>query len=163
MIIDTLDNLNCYFGISADLDCAISVLKHFNFSTLEAGEYPDFPGWGTDFVMKVLEPDIVTDQKSIPWEYHENVIDVQCVLKGGSELIGYAPRSKLSGWEYDAENDVAYTNEECDYLPIKLGEYDFAIFFPQDAHRKVQSSGDKGYHKLVFKVPAKKRKQWKID
>ena len=131
MIIDTLDNLGFYFGMSKELDSAISVLKHYNLSALEAGEYPDFTDWSTD-----------------------------SVLKGGSELIGYAPRNKLSGWEYDAEHDVAYSNDECNYLPLRLEEYDFAIFFPQDAHRKIKSSGTKGYHKVVFKVPVKKRSRW---
>ena len=44
MIIDTLDNLGFYFGISKELDYAISVLKNYNLSRLEAGDYPDFPG-----------------------------------------------------------------------------------------------------------------------
>ena len=144
MIIDTLDNLGFYFGMSKELDSAISVLKHYNLSALEAGEYPDFTDWSTDSVLKILEPEFVTDEKSIPWEYHENVIDVQCVLKGGSELIGYAPRNKLSGWEYDAEHDVAYSNDECNYLPLRLEEYDFAIFFPQDAHRKINQGLSQG-------------------
>ena len=69
-----------------------------------------------------------------------------------SNLIN-TPRNKLTGWEYDEEKDVAYSFDHSDYLPIKLAEGDFAIFFPQDAHRKVQSSGDEGYHKIVLKVP----------
>lgn len=158
MILDTLDNLSFYFGMSEDLDSAISVLKHYNFSSLRPGEYPDIATWDSDIVLRVLEPEIVTDSESIPWEYHENVIDVQCVLKGGSELIGYAPRNKLTGWQYDPEKDVAYTSDRCDYLPLKLGECDFAIFFPQDAHRKIQSSGTKGYHKVVFKVPISRQR-----
>lgn len=166
MVIDTLDNLRFYFGLSKELDYAISVLKHYDLSTLKPGEYPDFPGWDSDSVLKILEPEIVADVDDIPWEYHEHAIDVQCVLKGGSELIGYAPRNKLSNWEYDEKNDVAYSKEKCNYLPIKLEENDFVIFFPQDAHRKVQSSGSKGYHKVVFKVPISERQQhkyWDFD
>lgn len=153
MIIDTLDNINFYFGMSKELDTALSVLKHYDLSLLQPGEYPDFPVAGCNTLLKILEPDIVNGGENIPWEYHKNIIDVQCVLKGGSELIGYAPRSKLSGWEYDEKSDVAYTNAQCNYLPIRLDEFDFAIFFPQDAHRKLQSSGVEGYHKLVLKVP----------
>lgn len=154
MIIDTLDNLNFYFGISKGLDCALSVLKHYNLSDLVPGEYPDFPIEGCDTVLKILAPEIVVDESAIPWEYHDRHIDVHCVLKGGNEIIGYAPRNKLDGWKYDPEKDVAYTQAPCDYLPIRLKENDFAVFFPQDAHRKVQSMGTEGYHKLVFKVPA---------
>lgn len=163
MIIDTLDNLGFYFGISKELDYAISVLKNYNLSQLEAGDYPDFPGWGSNSVLRIFEPEIVNDTEEIPWEYHENAIDIQCVLEGGEELVGYAPRKKLSGWVYDTEKDVAYTRDKSNYLPIQLEEGDFAIFFPQDAHRKIQSSGREGYHKVVFKVPVSKRKRWSFD
>ena len=153
MIFDTLDNIDFYFGMSRELDSALTVLKHYNLSLLKPGEYFDFPITGCNTTLKILEPEIVNDEDAIPWEYHENLIDVQCVLKGGNELIGYAPRSKLEGWVYDAASDTSFTTARCNYLPIRMNEYDFAIFFPQDAHRKIQSGGAKGYHKLVLKVP----------
>lgn len=156
MIIDTLDNLSFYFGMSKDLDSAISILKHFNLSMLAPGVYEDLADWDTGTELKIFEPEIITDPEEIPWEYHEHTIDVQVVLKGGAELIGYAPRSKLKGWQYHEDVDTAYTTGDCDYLPLRLDENDFAIFFPQDAHRKVQSEGQKGYRKLVFKVPISK-------
>lgn len=153
MIIDTLDNLNFYFGLSKELDSALTVLKHYNLSLLAPGDYYDFPISGCNTTLKILEPGFVTEENSIPWEYHKNLIDVQCVLRGGSELIGYAPRSKLNDWEYDEQNDVAYSSSAYDGLPIRLDENDFAIFFPQDAHRKITGSGETGYRKLVLKVP----------
>lgn len=153
MIIDTLDNISFYFGMSKELDNALSVLKNYNLSFLKPGEYPDFPVEGCNMLLKILEPEQVPEDKQIPWEYHENHIDVQCVLKGGSELIGYAPRCKLDGWEYVPEKDTAYTQASSNYLPIRLEEYDFAVFFPQDAHRKVQGIGTSGYRKLVLKIP----------
>lgn len=153
MILDTLDNIGFYFGMSRELDVALSVLKNYNLSLLQPGEYPNFPVDGYNTVLKILEPELVDPSKVIPWEYHQNHIDVQCVLKGGSEIIGYAPRNKLDGWVYHEAEDTAYTNASNNYLPIRLGEYDFAVFFPQDAHRKLQSSGSVGYRKLVLKVP----------
>lgn len=158
MIIDTLENLGFYFGISKELDVTLSVLRHYNLSMLKPGEYPDFPVEGYNTVLKILEPRLVSEEDHVPWEYHEHCIDVMCVLEGGTETIGYAPRSKLGGWKYDPEKDVAYTDEECSYLPIRMEPNDFAIFFPQDAHRKVESSGKAGYHKLLFKVPVSKKK-----
>lgn len=155
MILDTLDNINFYFGMSKELDAALSVLKHYNLSLLPCGEYTDFQVGDCETFLKLFEPELVDENSNIPWEYHKNIIDVQCVLKGGSELIGYAPRNKLEGWEYDKQKDTAYTSCACNYLPIRLNEYDFAIFFPQDAHRKIQSTGVKGYKKLVLKVPTK--------
>ena len=138
MIVDTLDNINFYFGMSRELDAALTVLKHYNLSLLDPGDYYDFPIAGCNTTLKILEPEIVTDENAIPWEYHENQIDVQC---------------KLSGWKYDETRDTAYTTAQCNYLPIRLDENDFAIFFPQDAHRKIHSSGSEGYRKLVLKVP----------
>lgn len=153
LIIDTRDHINFYFGMSKELDMALSVLKHYDLSLIQPGEYPDFPIIGSNIVLRVLEPDMLDDETAVPWEYHKHTIDVQYVLKGGSELIGYAPRSKLSGWEYDEKTDTAYTKDPGRYLPIRLEEHDFAIFFPQDAHRKIKSIGAEGYHKIVIKVP----------
>lgn len=153
MIVDTLDNLNYYYGLCKGLDGALSALKHFLLSYIPPGEYPNYPFEDCDTVLKILEPRLITEDEGIPWEYHANHIDVHCVLKGGSELIGYVPRSRLSGWKYDPADDVAYTKADSEYMPVWLGENDFAVFFPQDAHRKVRSSGTDGYHKVVFKVP----------
>lgn len=153
MIVDTLDNINFYFGMSRELDAALTVLKHYNLSLLDPGDYYDIPFAGCNTTLKIMEPEIITDENAIPWECHENLIDVQCVLKGGAELIGYAPRSKLSGWEYDEGRSTSFTTAQCNYLPIRLDENVFAVFFPQDAHRKIHSSGTSGYRKLVQKVP----------
>lgn len=154
MIIDTLNNIDFYFGMSKELDLALSIMKHYRFSMLQAGEYTDITEG--DAVVKIMEPDLVCDENAVPWEYHTHTIDVQYVLKGGSERIGYAPQCKLDGWgEYDAQKDVTYSRAECSYLPVQLEEEDFAIFFPQDAHRKVSSTGREGYRKIVIKVPAR--------
>lgn len=153
MIIDTYENINFYFGMSKDLNAALTILKHYYLSHLAPGEYTGFPDDESNVILKIIDVKGEVDAEKIPWEYHEKYIDVQHVLKGGSELIGYTPRNKLTGWEYDEEKDVAYSFDHSDYLLIKLAEGDFAIFFPQDAHRKVQSSGDEGYHKIVLKVP----------
>lgn len=155
MIVDTLGNIGVYFGMSQELNVALSVLKNYDLSAMAPGEYHNFPVDGYDMVLKILEPDMVEDASSIPWEYHREHVDVQCVLKGGSEIIGYTPRNKLSGWEYHEDTDTAYSKDNSDYLPLRLEEYDFAIFFPQDAHRKLRSTGAPGYRKLVMKVPVK--------
>lgn len=153
MIVDTLDNIGFYFGMSRELDVALSVLKNYDLSMMPTGEYRDFPVEGYDMILKILEPDKVEEDAGIPWEYHREHVDVQCVLKGGSEIIGYAPRNKLSGWTYSEDTDTAYSTDKSDYLPLRLEEYDFAIFFPQDAHRKLYGAGTQGYRKLVMKVP----------
>ena len=56
MIVDTLDNINFYFGMSRELDAALTVLKHYNLSLLDPGDYYDFPIAGCNTTLKILEP-----------------------------------------------------------------------------------------------------------
>lgn len=153
MIVDTMENINFYFGMSQELDQALSVLKNYSLKLLEPGIYEDFPVAGSGITLKVLDADTLEDETIIPWEYHKEHIDLQWVLGGGTEVIGYAPRTRLANWEYNPETDSAITKDICDYLPIRLEDNDFAIFFPQDAHRKIQSYSRTGYKKIVVKIP----------
>ena len=153
MIIDTYENINFYFGMSKELNAALTVLKHYDLSSLPPGEYLDFPFSGSNVLLRIIEAETQIDGDNIPWEYHEKHIDVQYVLKGGSEILGYSPRSKLGGWTKSDDDDVVYSTDHSNYLPIKLEEGDFAIFFPQDAHRKLESCAREKYRKIVIKVP----------
>ena len=67
MIVDTLDNINFYFGMSRELDAALTVLKHYNLSLLDPGDYYDFPIAGCNTTLKILDPEIVTYENDIHW------------------------------------------------------------------------------------------------
>lgn len=153
MIVDTVDNVNIYFGLSQELDCALSVLKNYILKAIDVGRYADFPIAGCNIELIVKEPGIVEDSSKIPWECHEKFIDVQWVLEGGTETIGYQRRSKIPNWIYHEENDTAFSlaDSECQLITLEPG--DFAIFFPQDAHKKISGTGDDKYRKIVIKVP----------
>lgn len=153
MIVDTIDNVNVYFGLSAELDCALSVLKNYILKAIDVGSYEDFPIAGCSIELIVKEPGIVEDSSKIPWEYHKKFIDVQWVLEGGAETIGYQRRDKIPDWVYHEENDTAVSFADIECQKITLEPDDFVIFFPQDAHRKIRGSGDEKYRKIVIKVP----------
>lgn len=66
------------------------------------------------------------------FEAHNKYIDVQFMLKG-DELVGWAPREKLSEISAAPEKDYYELFGESDYFPLNEGY--FMIFFPEDAHQ----------------------------
>ena len=83
-------------------------------------------------------------------EAHKKFIDVQCVLKG-KELFGVADLSGQTMYEDKfEEKDVAFYKGEVDLLTLTDG--DFAIVFPEDAHRPQQGDGSR-VEKVVVKIP----------
>jgi YhcH/YjgK/YiaL family protein len=83
-------------------------------------------------------------------ETHEKYIDIQLVLAGTDDM-GWKPKSlcKKPTGEYDQKNDEQiFTDEPDAWLSTKSGA--FAIFFPEDAHMPLISSGQ--VHKVIVKV-----------
>ena len=88
-------------------------------------------------------------------EAHKKYIDIQLVLAGTDEM-GWKSRSscKQPSGEYDQETDVQIFADEPDaWLSVRRGA--FAIFFPEDAHMPLISSGR--LHKVVAKVAVDQR------
>lgn len=66
------------------------------------------------------------------FEAHKDFIDIHYVIKG-SEVFGYSNLSKLTVTkEYDKEGDYFLLDGAADELA--LGEGDFCVVFPEDAH-----------------------------
>mgnify|MGYP001273074137 FL=1 len=83
------------------------------------------------------------------FEAHNKYIDVQFMLKG-DELVGWAPREKLSEISAAPERDYYELFGESDYFPLNEGY--FMIFFPEDAH---QPGLVKDYSEQVTKIVLK--------
>lgn len=83
-------------------------------------------------------------------EIHDRYIDVQLVLEGTEEM-GWKPRSActLAVAEYDAEKDFQlFQDLPQTWAQVHPGQ--FALFFPEDAHAPLVSTGM--IHKIVVKV-----------
>ncbi|MCE5212674.1 MAG: YhcH/YjgK/YiaL family protein, partial [Deltaproteobacteria bacterium] len=83
-------------------------------------------------------------------ETHEKYIDIQLILAGTDEM-GWKPGSlcKKPSGEYDQKNDEqVFTDEPDAWISTQSGS--FVIFFPEDAHMPLISSGR--IHKVVVKV-----------
>jgi len=89
-------------------------------------------------------------QKHALLETHEKYIDIQLVL-AGTDDIGWKPKSlcKQPTGESDQESDLQFFEDKPNtWLSIESGE--FAIFFSEDAHMPLISSGQ--IHKIVVKI-----------
>jgi YhcH/YjgK/YiaL family protein len=83
-------------------------------------------------------------------ETHEKYIDIQLVLAGTDDM-GWKSKSlcKQPSGRYDQKTDEQlFTDEPDAWLSTKSGA--FAIFFPEDAHMPLISSGH--LHKVIVKV-----------
>ena len=83
-------------------------------------------------------------------ECHRRYIDIQLVLEGTDEM-GWKPLSDCHQpiSEYSAERDIRFFNDAADSW-ISTPENSFCIFFPEDAHAPLVSTGK--IRKCVFKI-----------
>lgn len=146
MIIGKLKDLNRYFGLSKNIDDAISYVLNTDLLSLELGRY------------ELSEGVIVNRQqyygKTDPFaESHRDFIDLQIVLKG-KEKMGYADLSNLTVRvmeDYNPDIDLAkyYVDDECYY---EMSEDSFALIFPEDIHRPGMKVDDNNIEKVVVKI-----------
>ncbi len=83
-------------------------------------------------------------------EAHRKYIDIQLVLQGVDEM-GWKPLADCHQPldEYNAERDICFFDDTPDRW-IATPAYHFCIFFPDDAHAPLVSTG--AIRKAVFKI-----------
>jgi len=83
-------------------------------------------------------------------ESHRAYIDIQYVA-GGIDEMGWksTPTCTQPQSEFNTEKDVVLYNDTPDAF-VATGTGSFAIFFPEDAHTPLLSSGN--LHKVVVKI-----------
>jgi YhcH/YjgK/YiaL family protein len=105
------------------------------------------------FVIVESGPTIAASLKR--FESHRRYIDIQVNVKG-PEIMEWMPRTALTIFEdFKPDNDICFYQNPSD-LPTRLlvRPQEFAIFWPEDAHKPCCNPGDAAvsYRKLVFKV-----------
>ena len=83
-------------------------------------------------------------------ECHRKYIDIQLVLEGTDEM-GWTPLAECQQpvSDYNEERDIRFFNDAADSW-ISTPANAFCIFFPDDAHAPLVSTGK--IRKLIFKV-----------
>lgn len=146
MIVDVLENAYRYLALHRGFAPAFEFLGRIDIKELPPGTY-EIDGERV-FAMVALEAG--RRQEEALLETHEKYIDIQLVL-AGTDTMGWLPKSQCqqAAGSYDPDTDLQFfTDKPETWLPISNGT--FAIFFPEDAHMPLISSGQ--IHKVVVKV-----------
>jgi biofilm protein TabA len=146
MILDVLEEAKRYLSLNKGFAKAIEFLSRPDLKELPVGKY-EIDGERI-YAMVSKEPGRKKEDALL--ETHEKYIDIQVVL-AGTDTMGWKSKSlcKKQTCAYDQEEDIQYFADEPDtWISTKSGA--FVIFFPEDAHMPLISSGQ--LHKVVVKV-----------
>ena len=146
MVLDILENVHRYSSFGEGFEKAFEFLMRYDLKNLPVDRY-EIDG---ERVFAMVVKDTGRRQSDAQLETHQNYVDIQLVLAGTDDM-GWKPRVSCTcpAGEYNQENDIQFFLDEPDtYLSVKGGS--FAIFFPEDAHIPMVSSGQ--LHKVVVKV-----------
>jgi YhcH/YjgK/YiaL family protein len=146
MILDVLEKANCYSTLNKGFAKATEFLLRPDLKELPMGKY-EIDG---ERVYAMVSRDSGRKKEEALLETHEKYIDIQFVLSG-TDTMGWKPKSlcKKPTGAYDKGEDIQYFADEPDaWIETKSGS--FVIFFPDDAHMPLISSGQ--LHKVVVKI-----------
>lgn len=150
MILDCLENAKKYYGLSENIKKGLEYLEQADFSKLEDGTYELD---GKDLFVALMSYESMPTNR---FEAHHHYLDIQYIVDGSGEIMGYAPVEVL-GEETEAaeERDIYfYDNAKAEVetkLLVKKGM--FAIFFPGDGHRpSVAWNQPEAMRKAVVKI-----------
>ena len=151
MIHDTLANAKRYLGLHPRFAAAFAWCQQPDHLAKPDGRYP-IQGDAL-FVIVESGPTIASQHKR--FESHRRYIDIQINLKG-PEIMEWMPRAALTLFEdFKPDNDICFYQQPA-AIPTRLvvRPQEFAIFWPEDAHKPCCNPGDASvsYRKLVFKV-----------
>lgn len=146
MILDILQKATHYLALNKRIEKAMEFFLRPDLKELPVGKY-EIDG---EHVFAMVSKDFGRHKDDALLETHEKYIDIQLVL-AGTDTMGWKPKSmcKKPTCAYDQEEDIQYFADEPDaWISTKSGS--FVIFFPEDAHMPLISSGQ--IHKVVVKV-----------
>ena len=148
MILDVLENAHRYRDLNSGFAKAIGFLLRPELKELPVGKY-EIDG---DRVYAMVSKEYGQKKEDALLETHEKYIDIQLIL-AGTDDIGWKPKSlcKHPTGEYDPESDLQFFADKPNTW-LAMESSAFAIFFPEDAHMPLISSGQ--IHKVVVKVAA---------
>lgn len=149
MILDTLENLSAYRGISKNLDRALLWLQDTDLEALCPGTYPISR---EDVFCRVIEARLDPGY-AVEAEAHQRYLDIHVALESG-ERFAFLNREEAGAWsEYAAESDTqtAPLSQKRNIVVLYPGM--FAVCFPQDAHCPLLTAEEpKTIRKLIVKV-----------
>jgi YhcH/YjgK/YiaL family protein len=148
MILDVLENAQRYLNLNRGFAKAINFILRPDLKELPVGKY-QIDG---ECVFAMVSKEFGRKREDALLETHEKYIDIQLVL-AGTDTMGWKPKSlcKKPTGAYDPQEDIqSFADEPDTWIATQSGA--FVIFFPEDAHMPLISSGQ--LHKVVVKIAA---------
>ncbi|MCP3923213.1 MAG: DUF386 domain-containing protein [Desulfobacterales bacterium] len=146
MIIDHVDNMSLYKGLSKSLDKALEYIKNTDFSDM-SGEY-EIEGRE---IFAIVNRYKTKDQIECKLEGHRKYIDVQYMVSG-KEGMGYAPLADQEvATSYDDDKDLIFFEGDASFTRFEKNM--FTILHPNDLHMPGVGAGEEVL-KVVVKVKA---------
>ena len=145
MILDRLTEWKRYAPLNPGFEAAFRFLE--GAEALENGRYELENGVYANVSEVTTRP-----AESALFEAHRKYIDIQYYL-GGRAKLGWAPTDALEpAGGFDAEKDCGFFSGEG--RDIQVGEGDFYVLWPEDAHRPHETDGrTETFRVVVVKVP----------
>ena len=146
IIIDKLPNAEAYYHMHPAFEKAFAFLRQDGLAELPADRY-EIDG---DRLFCMISKGPGRSRSEAKLEAHRKYVDIQYVIAGTDEM-GFRPTAdcKLIDTSYDPDKDIEFFKDQPDsWTPVPAGT--FVIFFPQDAHAPLVSSGE--IHKTVLKI-----------
>ena len=146
MILATLSQSKCYATLHPLFSRAFEYMRNTDLRALSPGRHTII---GEDLFVIVEQVDGRTRAEA-KLECHRRYIDIQLVLEGTDEM-GWKPLVDCHQptADFNKERDIQFFNDAADTW-ISTPANAFCIFFPDDAHAPLVSSGK--IHKLIFKI-----------
>ena len=143
MVVDTLNNIELYKGLSPDIYAGLKFLANAD-SNIKLGVYPI-----NDNVKAIVSSYGTIDEFVRGYESHKHVIDIQYPIEG-LERVKWSPIAGMNvNIPYDKAKDrTFYKNPSPQGIHVDIGNGIFAIMFPEDGHGP--------QHKVVSKEVIKK-------
>lgn len=146
MILDIIENAHCYLALSKGFAQGFEFLLRPDLKELPVDKY-EIDG---DRIYAMVAREDGRKKEDGLLETHEQYIDIQLIL-AGTDTMGWKAKSscRQPTGEYDQKSDAQFFADEPDaWIPTRSGA--FVIFFPEDAHMPLISSGQ--IHKVVVKI-----------
>ena len=146
MIFSTLSQSDRYAALHSLFPRAIEYIRNTDLMSLAPGHHPIL---GED-LFAIVEHMPGRTREAAQLEVHRRYIDIQLVLEGIDEM-GWRPLIECSepADEYSAERDIRFFRDApAAWIATPPGA--FCIFFPEDAHAPLVSSGS--IRKVVLKI-----------
>ncbi len=148
MILSPLSQLPRYTALHPLFPQVLDFIQQTNLPSLPAGIHPIL---GEDLFV-IVEKVSGRSREAAKLECHRRYIDIQLVLSGVDEM-GWRALAECQQpiAEFNPTRDIQFFDDTPSAW-IATPPDTFCLFFPDDAHAPLVSTGD--IHKLIFKIAA---------